>query len=526
MFAAHHEPRQPSAVSLEPRHPTNRWVLKLEDGLLLERVFELERCPGRELRQQLAAYLGVKPRQVQVWFQNKRQRTKIDAPAHASTAAERERQAQRSEMIMNMVRSSDNKPAGAAAASSGLAEAAAAAAANDAADAMACLAAVSELASSAGVPASVRTSSPAEQAHASASPTCLEGPSSFHEGGDQPKRPSPARPPAAKRKAPRLSSPQPPVLATQSLPTPQPQGPLTHLQQRTGLPYMHVPPDAAATASMGADGGTVAGHAVGAASSQFPSEFPEAYTDGVTLWLRGDIYERHRATLAPHLVPAVARPPATHLALSHLGAPALLAPGLGMVAPSSVGQGVVPSPCYGMAQQPAPLQQQQPPQQPISQQQPQETLRVGDYAALSAREVGTSAKPRDGWVASDEPSQGSLFSGSDSGSASLASLARDHSGGGSPHGGSSLRSSDLCAGGLRHGADSNESDSTDERDSTDSNSTADAADGSCNCADPDSSSSNGAGTPPHELLLAGGDERAAEDRRLAGQSLQSLSRRD
>lgn len=47
--------------------------------LLLERVHALEKCPGRELRSQLASRLHVKPRQIQVWFQNKRQRIKNGA---------------------------------------------------------------------------------------------------------------------------------------------------------------------------------------------------------------------------------------------------------------------------------------------------------------------------------------------------------------------------------------------------------------------------------------------------------------
>lgn len=47
-----------------------------EDVLLLERIFALEKCPGRELCQELATRLKVRPRQVQVWFQNRRQRTK------------------------------------------------------------------------------------------------------------------------------------------------------------------------------------------------------------------------------------------------------------------------------------------------------------------------------------------------------------------------------------------------------------------------------------------------------------------
>ena len=44
--------------------------------MLLERIFTLEKCPGRELCQELATRLKVRPRQVQVWFQNRRQRTK------------------------------------------------------------------------------------------------------------------------------------------------------------------------------------------------------------------------------------------------------------------------------------------------------------------------------------------------------------------------------------------------------------------------------------------------------------------
>ena len=67
---------------------SGRWVLEPEDVVLLERVFALQKCPGRELRAQLAARLRVKPRQVQVWFQNKRQRTKNGAkPTMAETIA-------------------------------------------------------------------------------------------------------------------------------------------------------------------------------------------------------------------------------------------------------------------------------------------------------------------------------------------------------------------------------------------------------------------------------------------------------
>ena len=86
---------------------SGRWVLEPEDVLLLERVFALEKCPGRELRAQLAARLRVKPRQVQVWFQNKRQRTKngakptvAEALAHASQHPEQQKEP--AELLMSI----------------------------------------------------------------------------------------------------------------------------------------------------------------------------------------------------------------------------------------------------------------------------------------------------------------------------------------------------------------------------------------------------------------------------------------
>ena len=43
-------------------------MLEPEDVMLLERVFTLEKCPGRELRQQLSTRLNVRPRQIQVGY--------------------------------------------------------------------------------------------------------------------------------------------------------------------------------------------------------------------------------------------------------------------------------------------------------------------------------------------------------------------------------------------------------------------------------------------------------------------------
>ena len=93
----------------EREDASGRWVLEPEDVLLLERVFALEKCPGRELRSQLASRLHVKPRQIQVWFQNKRQRTKngakptvAEALAHKVYSAEHRTQKEPAELLMNM----------------------------------------------------------------------------------------------------------------------------------------------------------------------------------------------------------------------------------------------------------------------------------------------------------------------------------------------------------------------------------------------------------------------------------------
>jgi len=56
--------------------PNSRWVLNPEDAELLDQIFQATPFPSRQVRLQLASRLQVRPRQVQVWFQNKRQRVK------------------------------------------------------------------------------------------------------------------------------------------------------------------------------------------------------------------------------------------------------------------------------------------------------------------------------------------------------------------------------------------------------------------------------------------------------------------
>lgn len=118
----------------EREDASGRWVLEPEDVLLLERVFALEKCPGRELRAQLAARLHVKPRQIQVWFQNKRQRTKngakptvAEALAHAVYSAEHRTQKEPAELLMNMAAGGAAETAGAVSGAGGSAASTAAA---------------------------------------------------------------------------------------------------------------------------------------------------------------------------------------------------------------------------------------------------------------------------------------------------------------------------------------------------------------------------------------------------------------
>lgn len=62
----------PRCYTLKSKAP--RWNIPQSALLILERVFALERFPAQDLRQRLAQDLDVTPRQVQVWFQNRRQR--------------------------------------------------------------------------------------------------------------------------------------------------------------------------------------------------------------------------------------------------------------------------------------------------------------------------------------------------------------------------------------------------------------------------------------------------------------------
>ena len=59
---------------------SSRWILDAFDRAALEHAFRLDPFPNASMRQQLGNDLNVSPRQIQVWFQNRRQREKLHNP--------------------------------------------------------------------------------------------------------------------------------------------------------------------------------------------------------------------------------------------------------------------------------------------------------------------------------------------------------------------------------------------------------------------------------------------------------------
>ena len=54
--------------------------LSRDQRAVLEAVYAMEKLPDADLRERLSAYLNLSTRQVQVWFQNRRQRAKANGP--------------------------------------------------------------------------------------------------------------------------------------------------------------------------------------------------------------------------------------------------------------------------------------------------------------------------------------------------------------------------------------------------------------------------------------------------------------
>ena len=76
-YASTYHPLPPGTDPNAP--PRERWTVTVSQGKLLETVFETDKYPSKLLRQRLAQDIGrVSERQIQVWFQNRRQRKTAD----------------------------------------------------------------------------------------------------------------------------------------------------------------------------------------------------------------------------------------------------------------------------------------------------------------------------------------------------------------------------------------------------------------------------------------------------------------
>ena len=70
----------------KPRRP--RWTPSEDAKALLEKVFIADSFPTFAVRSQLAEQLSIDSRQVQIWFQNRRQRERLKTGSHATALPE------------------------------------------------------------------------------------------------------------------------------------------------------------------------------------------------------------------------------------------------------------------------------------------------------------------------------------------------------------------------------------------------------------------------------------------------------
>ena len=77
--AARHEPLACIPAISHSAPQRRRWKITPEALELMEQVYRVEPCPSSTTREQLATAFNCTPRQVQVWFQNKRQRGHVKA---------------------------------------------------------------------------------------------------------------------------------------------------------------------------------------------------------------------------------------------------------------------------------------------------------------------------------------------------------------------------------------------------------------------------------------------------------------
>ena len=73
----------PTSAPLLAPHRKPRWTPTDQQKGILETVFAADSFPSFALRKQLAEQLAIEPRQVQIWFQNRRQRERLKGSAVA-----------------------------------------------------------------------------------------------------------------------------------------------------------------------------------------------------------------------------------------------------------------------------------------------------------------------------------------------------------------------------------------------------------------------------------------------------------
>lgn len=76
---------KPTSCIGEANHGSTRWHIDAATLAVLEKVFSLDQFPNVETRKQLGTELGVSTRQIQVWFQNRRQRERKNKAASNSS---------------------------------------------------------------------------------------------------------------------------------------------------------------------------------------------------------------------------------------------------------------------------------------------------------------------------------------------------------------------------------------------------------------------------------------------------------
>ena len=79
---------KPTSCIGDAANGNTRWHIDAATLAVLEKVFSLDQFPNVETRKQLGSELGVSTRQIQVWFQNRRQRERKNRSSTSNSGLE------------------------------------------------------------------------------------------------------------------------------------------------------------------------------------------------------------------------------------------------------------------------------------------------------------------------------------------------------------------------------------------------------------------------------------------------------